>query len=727
MDYLMMVFGTGILALLFALWKYWLVYKQDKGNEKMQSIGHYISEGAWAFLRAEYKILLWYVIIVAVLLVIAASFSKGAASPIVAFSFVIGSVCSALAGLMGMSVATKANYRTTEAARISLSKAFKVAFNGGIVMGMCVVGLGILGLSSLYILFTTLLTGYEITLVLDILSGFAMGASSISLFARVGGGIYTKAADVGADLVGKVEAGIPEDHPLNPATIADNVGDNVGDVSGMGADLFESYVISILSAMILGASYTSVFIGNQLDKMQGMSAVILPMVLAGLGVVSSIVGTFFVRVGKKGKIQEALNIGQWVSSIIMIFFSYYAITTILPKEWSIVVASEKVPTVFTAMGAFWAVFTGLIAGMLVGMITEYYTATGKKPVLAIVEKATTGAATAIIEGLAVGMRSTGPTIVLLVATILLSYHFAGLYGIGLAALGMLMNTGIQMATDAYGPISDNAGGIAEMSELPAQVRERTDMLDAVGNTTAAIGKGFASTSAAVTALALLSAYMKLSGIDSINVGLPKVMAGLLLGGMLPFVFSAMAMGAVSRAAMSMVEEVRRQFKQIPALKKALVVLQKFNGDTSKIKGANLAIMQAANGKADYAKCVEISTQAALREMMLPGLLAIISPVIVGVALGTEALGGLLAGVTVCGVLMAISQANTGGAWDNAKKTIEKGITIKGVKLFKGSDAHKASVVGDTVGDPLKDTSGPSTNILIKVVSVVAVVIAPMIK
>ncbi len=705
MNNLYYVLGAGVLAMLYAFWKTGWINDQDEGTDRMKQIGASIADGAMAFLKAEYRVLAIFVVIVACLLAFAAN-NQGD-SWLVSISFLSGAITSGLAGFLGMRVATKANNRTTNAAQTSLAKALNVAFTGGSVMGLSVVGLGVLGVTGLYVIYNYFELFSDSQKLIQAITGFSLGASSIALFARVGGGIYTKAADVGADLVGKVEAGIPEDHPLNPATIADNVGDNVGDVAGMGADLFESYVGAIIGSMVLGWA----IFGE-------LAYVTLPLYIAGAGIIVSIIGTFMVSLKEGGSPQKALNIGEFGSSGIMVMVMYFIITNTVDTN---------------AMGIFYATLIGLAAGLGIGLITEYYTGTGTKPVKSVVDQSITGSATNIIAGLGVGMQSTFIPVIIIAVAIVFAHQSAGLYGIAMAALGMLANTGIQLAVDAYGPISDNAGGIAEMAGLPPEVRERTDKLDAVGNTTAAIGKGFAIGSAALTTLALFAAFSEIikSKLGEspfiIDISNPIVMAALFIGAMLPFLFSSLAMGAVGRAAMAMIEEVRRQFRDIPELKAALAVLGK--GDESSWTDEDRSVYELGLTKADHGRCIEISTQSAIKEMLLPGLLAVVTPILIGLLgklfdMGPQALGGLLAGVTVSGVSMAIFQSNAGGAWDNAKKMIEGGTEINGVSYGKGSDVHKAAVVGDTVGDPFKDTSGPSLNILIKLMSVVSLVVAP---
>ncbi len=690
----------GLVGLFYTFIKFNWVSKQDAGNDKMQEISKHIADGAMAFLKAEWKILGYFVVIVGILLAVMAS-----ANPhshwLIAVAFVIGAVFSATAGYIGMKVATKANVRTAQAARTSLSKALKVSFTGGSVMGLGVAGLAVLGLGGLYIIFKMYfangapINSEEMFRTIEVLTGFSLGAESIALFARVGGGIYTKAADVGADLVGKVEAGIPEDDPRNPATIADNVGDNVGDVAGMGADLFGSYVATVLATIVLGQQ-TVVLEGN--DGLNGFSPIVLPMLIAGVGILFSIVGTWFVRISESAgvnteNVQKALNMGNWGSIVLTAIASAVLVYFVLPDAMML----RNFP--FTKWDVLGAIGVGLVVGALMSIITEYYTAMGKGPVKSIIRQSSTGHATNVIGGLAVGMESTFLPIIVLAAGIWGSYEFAGLYGVAIAAAGMMATTAMQLAIDAFGPIADNAGGIAEMSELPKDVREKTDVLDAVGNTTAATGKGFAIASAALTALALFAAFVGVAGIDGINIYKADVLASLFVGGMIPLLFSSLAIRAVGEAAMSMVEEVRRQFRTIPGI-------------------------MEGTGKPEYDKCVAISTQASIRKMLLPGAITIISPLVMGFLMGPEALGGFLAGATVSGVLMGMFQNNAGGAWDNAKKSFEKGVEINGEMYYKKSEPHKASVTGDTVGDPFKDTSGPSMNILIKLMSIVSLVIAP---
>ena len=691
--YLIPALGAiGLIAM--AIKSAW-VTKQDAGEAKMQELAGYIAKGAMAFLRAEWKILAYFAVIAAILLGWSGT-QVEESHPLIAVSFLLGAVLSAFAGFVGMRIATKANVRTTQAARKSLASALKVSFTGGSVMGIGVAGIAVLGLGSLFIILYHIfvpegsaMNGLEMKRAIEVLAGFSLGAESIALFARVGGGIYTKAADVGADLVGKVEAGIPEDDVRNPATIADNVGDNVGDVAGMGADLFGSYVATILATMVLGQE-----IDASADNFGGLSPILLPMMIAGLGLIFSIVGTWFVRIkNETDSVQNALNIGNWSSIVLTAIASYFAVTILLPDTM------VHRGVTFTSTDVFIAIIIGLVVGALMSMITEYYTAMGKRPVLSIIKQSGTGHATNIIGGLSVGMESTVLPILILAAGIIGSYSFAGLYGVAIAAAGMMATTAMQLAIDAFGPIADNAGGIAEMSQLPEEVRHRTDNLDAVGNTTAATGKGFAIASAALTSLALFAAFVGVSGITAIDIYKAPVLAGLFVGGMIPFIFSSLAIAAVGRAAMDMVNEVRRQFREIPGI-------------------------MEYKAKPEYEKCVAISTKASLREMIAPGAIALLTPAIVGFAFGPEVLGGLLAGITVSGVLMGIFQSNAGGAWDNAKKSFEKGVDINGTMYYKKSEPHKASVTGDTVGDPFKDTSGPSMNILIKLTSIVALIIAP---
>jgi K(+)-stimulated pyrophosphate-energized sodium pump len=714
--------AVGAVALIFTFFRASWIKKQDAGTDKMKKIANFISEGAMAFLKAEYKILAIFIALVTLLLFFVAD--PVSSSPLVALSFILGAGSSALAGFIGMRIATKANVRTANAARYSLNQALKVAFTGGSVMGLSVVGLGLLGLGGLFILYTHMFgieTPAMVTRILSIITGFSFGASSIALFSRVGGGIFTKAADVGADLVGKVESGIPEDHPLNPATVADNVGDNVGDVAGMGADLFESYVSSIIAAMVLGAT---LMVAGFNDAFGGMSPVVLPLLIAAAGIFASIIGTFFVRVKEGGNPQSALNIGQLVAAVVMVGLSYILITAILPERIIYYDALYDIERTITSLNIFFSSLIGLAAGLIIGYSTEYFTGMGYLPVKIIAKQSTSGSATNIISGLGIGMLSTIIPIVTVAVTIMVVFNLSGLYGIAIAAVGMLSNLGIQLSVDAYGPISDNAGGIAQMAELPDEVREKTDKLDAVGNTTAAIGKGFAIGSAALTALALFGAYMTATNLKSIDVSNALVISTLFVGALLPYVFSALTIKAVSDAAMSMIVEVRRQFNTIEPLKKALAVMKKNeNIPIKEWSAADQQVMDDAEGTPEYGRCVSISTTAALRKMVLPGVIAVSFPVLTGVLLGKEALGGLLVGVTVSGVLLAIFQSNAGGAWDNAKKLIESGFVHEGQTYGKGSDTHKAAVVGDTVGDPLKDTSGPSLNILLKLVSIVALVLA----
>ena len=701
----------AVVGLVYMFMRASWVKKQAPGSERMQEISKAIKEGALAFLHAEYRLLFIFVIIASVAL-FGISVAVDTTSWMIVPAFVFGAFFSALAGNIGMRIATDANARTAEAAKTSLPKALAVSFGGGTVMGLGVAGLAVLGLTLLFMFLVGQFMGQDgsfynnMTIVLETLAGFSLGAESIALFARVGGGIYTKAADVGADLVGKVEAGIPEDDPRNPATIADNVGDNVGDVAGMGADLFGSYVATVLAAMVLGNYLIRDMSlnGQFTDSFNNMGPILLPIVIAGVGILASIIGTFFVKISsndaKESKVQMALDLGNWAAIAITLVACYFLIDWMLPETMNMKFFGEGYKSI-SSLNVFWAACIGLAVGALISMVTAYYTSLGKKPVMDIVENSSTGAATNIIAGLAVGMKSTFLSVILFAAAIYGSYALAGFYGVALAASAMMATTAMQLAVDAFGPIADNAGGVAEMSELAPEVRERTDILDSVGNTTAAVGKGFAIASAALTALALFAAYVTFTGIDGINIFKADVLAMLFVGGMIPVVFSALAMESVGKAAMEMVEEVRRQFREIPGI-------------------------MEGTGVPEYAKCVDISTKAALREMILPGLLTIITPIIVGVLFGAEPLGGYMAGVCVSGVMWAIFQNNAGGAWDNAKKSFEAGVEIKGVMTYKGSEAHKAAVTGDTVGDPFKDTSGPSMNILIKLTCLVSLVIAPII-
>ena len=700
----------AIVGLIVMAFKASWVNKQDSGTDKMRGLADHIREGALAFLSAEYRVLAVFVVVAGILLGVISWLVPSTHWFIVA-AFVIGAFFSALAGNIGMRIATAANVRTTQAARTSLAKALKVSFNGGTVMGLGVAGLAVFGLSVLFIiLFGWFMGGKwtsnaDMTVVLEALAGFSLGAESIALFARVGGGIYTKAADVGADLVGKVEAGIPEDDPRNPATIADNVGDNVGDVAGMGADLFGSYVATVLASMVLGNYVIRDMGGSVEDAFNGIGPILLPLVIAGLGIIFSIIGTLFINIkdenAKESKVQGALNRGNWGSIILTAIACYFVIDLLLPETMKMVKFGIEEPEVITSLRVFGAVIVGLTVGGAISYLTEVYTGLGKKPVLSIVQNSSTGAATNIIAGLATGMKSTFGPILLFAGAIWGAYELAGFYGVGIAASAMMATTAMQLAIDAFGPIADNAGGIAEMSELPDEVRSRTDILDSVGNTTAAIGKGFAIASAALTALALFAAYVTFTGIDGINIFKADVLAALFIGGMIPVVFSALAMQSVGRAAMEMVKEVRRQFKEIPGI-------------------------MEGTGQPEYGKCVDISTKAAIREMMLPGAITIVFPLLIGFIMGPEPLGAYMAGVAVSGVLWAIFQNNAGGAWDNAKKSFEAGVEIDGEMTYKGSEAHKAAVTGDTVGDPFKDTSGPSMNILIKLTCLVGLVIAPII-